>query len=66
MAVRMARACGVEFGGVDLLLQGDAIYALEINSPCNFADTQEATGIDVAGAMVDHLTAKTQKFAYGE
>jgi ribosomal protein S6--L-glutamate ligase len=62
VAVRLARACGFEFGGVDLLLHEDKIYALEINMPCNFADTQEATGIDIADAMVSHLANKTQKF----
>ena len=62
LAAAAVKALGLEFGGVDLLVdeKGDA-YIAEVNFPCNFARNQMNTGFDVAGAIVDHLLAKTQQ-----
>jgi len=62
IAVAAARALRLEFGGVDLLedSRGRLRFA-ELNFPCYFADQQRDSGIDIAGAMVDHLLAKSRR-----
>jgi hypothetical protein len=32
-----------------------------VNCPCDFAGTQEKTGIDIASQMVEYLMKKSQK-----
>jgi glutathione synthase/RimK-type ligase-like ATP-grasp enzyme len=47
---------GALYAGVDLLPGPDgAIYVLEINGIPGWEGLQQATGIDVAGALADHL-----------
>ena len=59
LAVRAAAAVGAEYAGVDLLPARDgAIYVLEVNGIPGWRGWQEATGIDVAGALVDHLAGR--------
>jgi len=59
LAVRAVRAMRVEFGGVDILVHASGrLYLLEANMPCYFAHAQTIAGIDIAGAMVEHLLAK--------
>jgi RimK family alpha-L-glutamate ligase len=56
MAVRAAAAVGAEYAGVDLLPARDGtVYVLEVNGIPGWQGLQEATGVDVAGALVDHL-----------
>jgi RimK family alpha-L-glutamate ligase len=56
LAVRAARAVGAEYAGVDLLPGEDGtIFVLEVNGIPGWEGLQGATGIDVAGAIVDHL-----------
>lgn len=58
-AERAVQAIGLEFGGVDILLQPDGqFFIAEVNFPCNFARNQLNTGADIAGAMVDYLVQK--------
>lgn len=60
MAEQAVAAIGLEFGGVDLLMEADgSFFIAEVNFPCNFARNQLNTGVDVAGAMVDHLVQKS-------
>jgi hypothetical protein len=60
IAVKAAQLLRVEFGGVDLMENADGkIVLAELNFPCYFADQQRDSGIDIAGAMVDHLIAKS-------
>ena len=64
IAVEATRLVGAELGGVDLLIhESGRVYLLEANFPCYFAQAQEAGGIDVAGAMLDHLIAKARILA---
>jgi RimK family alpha-L-glutamate ligase len=56
LAIRAAAAVGAEYAGVDLLPARDGtLYVLEVNGIPGWRGLQEATGIDVAGALVDHL-----------
>lgn len=56
LAVRAARAVGAEYAGVDLLpCEDGTVYVLEVNGIPGWEGLQGATGIDVAGAIIDHL-----------
>jgi len=64
LAIRAAAVLRVEFAGVDILEHPSGrLYLLEANFPCYFAQAQEVAGIDVAGAMVEHLTGKARYLA---
>jgi tetrahydromethanopterin:alpha-L-glutamate ligase len=57
LAVRAAAAVGAEYAGVDLLTgQDGTTYVLEVNGIPGWRGLQEATGLDVAGQLVDHVT----------
>jgi len=56
LAIRAAAAVGAEYAGVDLLPARDgSIYVIEVNGVPGWEGLQAATGLDVAGALVDHL-----------
>lgn len=56
LALRAAQAVGAEYAGVDLLpAQDGSVYVLEVNGIPGWEGLQSATGIDVAGAIVDQL-----------
>lgn len=60
MAVRAADTYQLEFAGVDVLEDVSGLpWFLEANFPCYFPHAQLHGGIDIAGAMVDFLVAKT-------
>ena len=64
LAVKAVAALDLEAGGVDVLLSGDgAGFLAEVNFPFNFARAQKLTGVDIAGAMVDFLAAKSRRLA---
>jgi hypothetical protein len=64
LAIRAVKTLGLEFGGVDILEHPSGrIYLLESNFPCFFGQPQIVAGIDVAGAMLDHLIAKAHRLA---
>ena len=53
---RGRRRSGAEYAGVDLLPANDGtVYVLEVNGIPGWEGLQQATGIDVAGAVVDQL-----------
>ncbi|HWB43532.1 MAG TPA: hypothetical protein VG500_19890, partial [Gemmatimonadales bacterium] len=59
LAVRAAAAVGAEYAGVDLLPAKDgSINVLEVNGIPGWEGLQKATGLDVAGALVDHLARR--------
>jgi RimK family alpha-L-glutamate ligase len=59
LAVRAAAAVGAEYAGVDLLPARDGtVYVLEVNGIPGWQGLQEATGVDVAGAIVDLLVQR--------
>jgi RimK family alpha-L-glutamate ligase len=57
LALRAAAAVGAEYAGVDLLPATDGtVYVLEVNGIPGWQGLQEATGVDVAGAVIEQLT----------
>jgi RimK family alpha-L-glutamate ligase len=59
MALTAARAVGAAYAGVDLLPGKDGhVYALEVNGIPGWRGLHEATGLDVAGAIVDLALAQ--------
>jgi RimK family alpha-L-glutamate ligase len=60
LAVRAAAALGAEYAGVDLLPARDGTaYIIEVNGIPGWEGLQKATGVDVAGALVERLAAGT-------
>jgi RimK family alpha-L-glutamate ligase len=58
LCLEAAEALGVEYAGVDVLRTADGRdYVLELNGIPGWRGLQEATGADVAGALVDHVEA---------
>jgi RimK family alpha-L-glutamate ligase len=56
MAIRAAEAVGAEYAGVDLLPSSDGtVYLLEVNGIPGWRGLGEATGIDVADAIIGRL-----------
>ena len=56
LAVRAAAAVGADYAGVDLLTGRDGTtYVIEVNGIPGWKGLQEATGLDVAGRLVDYL-----------
>ena len=55
-ATRAAAAVGATYAGVDLVQSRDGeLFVLEVNAIPGWHGLQRATGVDVAGAIVDHL-----------
>ena len=58
IAVRAADAIGADYAGIDLLpAQDGRLYVLEVNGIPGWQGLQEATGIQVADAIIEHLLA---------
>jgi RimK family alpha-L-glutamate ligase len=62
LALRAAAAVGADYAGVDLLPSRDGrVYVLEVNGIPGWKGLQQATGVDVAGAIVDHLVERVRR-----
>src|SRR5919199_85941 len=56
LCVRAAAALGADYAGVDLLRAADGRdYVIEVNAIPGWHGVEAATGVDVAGALVEHL-----------
>jgi ribosomal protein S6--L-glutamate ligase len=53
-ATRAAKVMGLEVAGVDMLQGRDGPKILEINSSPGLEGIERATGVDVAGAVIEH------------
>jgi ribosomal protein S6--L-glutamate ligase len=61
LALRAAAAVGADYAGVDLLPSRDGqVFVLEVNGIPGWEGLQKATGLDVAGAIVEHLVARSE------
>jgi ribosomal protein S6--L-glutamate ligase len=61
LALSAAAVVGTDYAGVDLLASRDGtVFVLEVNSVPGWRALQRATGIDVAGAIVDHLVCRVE------
>lgn len=61
LALRAARAVGADYAGVDLLPERDGpVHVLEVNAIPGWRGLHEATGVDVAGAVVARLAARVE------
>jgi RimK family alpha-L-glutamate ligase len=59
LALRAAAAMGAEYAGVDLLPSREGlVFVLEVNAIPGWEGLQRATGVDVAGAIVEHLGSR--------
>jgi RimK family alpha-L-glutamate ligase len=64
LAVRAAAVVGADYAGVDLLPSRDGcMFVVEVNGIPGWRGLQRATGIDVAGTIVDHLVWRVQASA---
>ena len=55
MALRAARAIGLGVAGVDLIRSRRGPLVMEVNSTPGLEGIEAASGIDIAGAVVEHL-----------
>jgi RimK family alpha-L-glutamate ligase len=61
LAVHAAAVVGADYAGVDLLPGRDGrVYVLEVNGIPGWKGLQDATGVDVAGAIVDHVVDRVR------
>jgi len=61
LAVCAVQSLGLDFGGVDVLVDGDGVgFIAEVNTPCNFARNQLNTGVAISDIIVDFLMKKSQ------
>ena len=64
LALQATAAVGADYAGVDLLPSGDGrVFVLEVNGIPGWKGLQQATGIDVAGAIVDHVIDRVRRGA---
>jgi len=61
LALRAAAAIGADYAGVDLLPSREGeVFVLEVNGIPGWRGLQHATGLDVAGALVEHLVIRVR------
>jgi ribosomal protein S6--L-glutamate ligase len=54
-AARAARVMGLSVAGVDILRTSHGPVVIEVNSSPGLAGIEETTGVDIAGAVIDHV-----------
>jgi len=61
LALRAAAAVGAAYAGVDLVTDREGrTHVLEVNGIPGWKGLQQATGLDVAGALIDNLLARNE------
>ncbi|OFW12490.1 MAG: hypothetical protein A3F70_18755 [Acidobacteria bacterium RIFCSPLOWO2_12_FULL_67_14] len=64
LALQATAAMGADYAGVDLLQSRDGtVFVLEVNAVPGWQGLQQATGIDVAGAIVECLAERVRASA---
>jgi RimK family alpha-L-glutamate ligase len=65
LAIRAAAVVGADYAGVDLLPSADGqVFVLEVNGIPGWQGLQQATTVDVAGAIVDQLATRVRPPAH--
>ena len=60
VALRAAQVMGLRVAGVDMLEGNDGPQVMEVNSSPGLEGIETATGLDVAGAIVDHVATQVR------
>jgi ribosomal protein S6--L-glutamate ligase len=60
-ALRAARVMGLDVAGVDLLRSARGPLVLEVNSSPGLEGIEGASGVDVAGAIIEHLASRNAR-----
>jgi len=55
IALASVRALGLDFAGVDLIVNDDNVYVIEVNPAPGFEFARRVLGTDIGGALVDYL-----------
>ncbi len=63
MAVHAARVMGLGIAGVDMLRSHRGPLVLEVNSSPGLEGIESATGVDVAGAIIEHVAGSRRQRA---
>ena len=58
VAVRAAQIMGLRVAGVDMLESGDGPLVMEVNSSPGLEGIESATGLDIAGAIIDYIASQ--------
>ena len=60
LAVSAVKLLGLDFAGVDILQSQSGPLICEVNSNAHFHGMERCTGIDVAGAIMDHIMSRME------
>jgi ribosomal protein S6--L-glutamate ligase len=63
VAIRAARALGLGVAGVDLIRSKRGPLVLEVNASPGLEGIEAAAGVDVAGAVIEHIGARSRRRA---
>ncbi len=58
--IALARLCGLNFAGIDLMVEPGKVYCLEVNPSPAYTYYQNFTGQPIAEALADYLTSGPQ------
>ena len=61
VAIKAAAALALEIAGVDLLQTNEGPVVLEVNPSPGFEELESVTGVDIADAMIEFVTAFAQE-----
>ncbi len=59
IALKAAKTMGLEFAGVDILLDNGKPFVIEVNIQPGFSGFEDATGINVSREILTHLISKS-------
>jgi ribosomal protein S6--L-glutamate ligase len=62
LAISATRRLGLKFAGVDILRSNKGPLLLEVNSSPGLEGIEKTTGVNIAGALMDYIEAKTFRF----
>ena len=60
LAVSAAKLLGLDFAGVDILQSESGPLICEVNSNAHFHGMESCTGVDVAGAIMEHIMSRME------